>query len=450
MTDVLSLVRSSVNGVLWPGLSPDPAMLAMQHQLDQSQWLSSGQIEQHQLKQLSFVLRHAYENIPFWRARLAEAGYEPGRELTMQWLATLPLLHRSEIQEQGQALLCRNVPRAHGGIRRGQTSGSTGRPIVYFGTQLTAYFWRVFTLRDHLWHRRDLSATLASIRKDAGESVNKGWGPSTDTAFSTGRCLGFDIKNDIDTQLRWLQRHMPEYLITNAYNLYWLARRSLELGVRIPSLKQVRSFGGTFPEDTREVIRRAWGAQLADIYTSEEAGYIALQCPEFEHYHVQSENVILEVLDPQGRACAPGEIGRVVLTRLHNFAMPLFRYAIGDYAEAGAPCPCGRGLPVLKRILGRQRNILTLPDGRRRWPSFPGSKWMHVAPVRQLQMIQRSRTRVDVRVVADRELLADEKRRLVEALQGCLGHPFEMQVEQFADIPRSATHKFEDFISEIV
>jgi phenylacetate-CoA ligase len=428
----------------------DPAMLAMQYQLDQSQWLSPAELASRQLAQLSVVLRHAHARIPFWRSRLADAGYDPGVPLAAHHLAELPLLDRRDVQGKGEALLCREVPPEHGRVIKGQTSGSTGRPIVYFGTQLTAFLWRVYTLRDHLWHRRDLSATLGSIRKGAGEIVTKGWGISTDSTFDTGPCLGFDIKNDIDAQLRWLQARAPEYLITNAYNLYWLARRALELGVTIPNLRQVRSFGGTFPEDTRDVIRRAWGVPLVDIYTCEEAGYIALQCPEFEHYHVQSENVIVEILDEQGRACAPGEIGRVVLTRLHNFAMPLVRYAIGDYAEVGAPCSCGRGLPVLKRVLGRQRNILTLPDGRRRWPSFPGGKWMHVAPVRQLQMIQRSRDRVDARVVADRELTPDEKRRLIEALQGCLGHPFDMQVEQFADIPRSATHKFEDFVSEIV
>jgi phenylacetate-CoA ligase len=54
-----------------------------------------------------------------------------------------------------------------------------------------------------------------------------------------------------------------------------------------------------------------------------------------------------------------------VVTPLHNFAMPLIRYAIGDYAEAGPPCACGRGLPVLARILGRARNLLTLPHGER-------------------------------------------------------------------------------------
>lgn len=436
--------------MLWPGVPANSVALAMQYQLEQSQWWSAGQLEQHQLKQLSLLLRHAYQRIPFWRERLAGAGYDPKGQLTSQWLSTVPLLDRHDIQTLGESLLCKEVPRGHGRITKGETSGSTGRPIVYHGTELTQFLWRVYTLRDHLWHRRDLSATLAAIRKNAQDTARKGWGPSTDAVFEAGRGLGFDLKNDIDTQLRWLQRTKPEYLITAAYNLYWLARRSLELGVRIPNLRQVRCFGGTFPDDARSVIREAWGVALVDIYTSEEAGYIALQCPEHEHYHVQSENLIVEILDDRGKACAPGEIGRVVLTHLHNFAMPLFRYAIGDHAEAGAPCPCGRGLPVIKRILGRQRNILTLPDGRRRWPSFPGGKWMHVAPIRQLQMIQRSRTCIDVRVAADRELETEEKQRLIAALRDCLGYPFEMQVEQFPDIPRSATHKFEDFISEIV
>ena len=76
----------------------------------------------------------------------------------------------------------------------------------------------------------------------------------------------------------------------------------------------------------------------------------------------------MEVLDNHGRPCKEGETGRVVLTDLHNFTMPLIRYEIGDYAEVGPPCACGRGLPVLARILGRSRNMLTLPAGDRIWP----------------------------------------------------------------------------------
>ena len=61
-------------------------------------------------------------------------------------------------------------------------------------------------------------------------------------------------------------------------------------------------------------------------------GIIALQCPSGGLYHLQSESVHVEILDEAGRPCAPGEIGRVIVSPLHNFAMPLLRYESGDYA----------------------------------------------------------------------------------------------------------------------
>jgi phenylacetate-CoA ligase len=64
--------------------------------------------------------------------------------------------------------------------------------------------------------------------------------------------------------------------------------------------------------------------------------------------------IYAEILDDADRPCAPGEVGRVVVSTLHNYAMPLFRYDLGDLAEVGPPCECGRTLPVLNRIVGRQ------------------------------------------------------------------------------------------------
>jgi len=186
------------------------------------------------------------------------------------------------------------------------------------------------------------------------------------------------------------------------------------------------------------------------MYTCEEAGYLALQCPDTDDYHVQSENVLLEVLNEAGQPCQPGEIGQVVLTALHNFAMPLIRYALGDYAEIGPRCTCGRGLPVLRRILGRQRNILTLPDGRRHWPSFPSDRWSHTGPINQIQLVQKTRKFIEVRTAVFRTMTEDERSALITALQGCLEHPFSMQVVEVDQIHRSADLKFEDFISEVV
>jgi phenylacetate-CoA ligase len=185
------------------------------------------------------------------------------------------------------------------------------------------------------------------------------------------------------------------------------------------------------------------------MYSAEEMGYMALQCPEHEHYHVQSENVLLEVLRDDGAPCGPGETGRVVVTPLHNFAMPLFRYANGDHAEVGPPCPCGRGLPVLSRIMGRSRNMLRLPDGSSHWPSFPSETWIDIAPIRRLQLVQHGLQAIEARIVAERDLDADEEVRLVAALRGTLGYPFDISVTRVEAIGRSGNYKFEDFICRI-
>jgi len=417
-------------------------MLALQFQLEQTQWWPPERLAQAQLAQLNQSLAQARATVAFYRDRL------PAAPLDWDAFRALPRLTRSEVQAQGAALLSNRVPPQHGDVASGETSGSTGRPITYYATGMSQFFWRAFTLRDHLWHRRDLCGKLAVIRPRVETMTLPGWGPSAEAAFHTGPCLTLGIAIDVDEQLAWLAGQRPDYVLSMARNLHALAQRALERGVKLPGLREARAYGEVLPEDAREIVRRAWDVPLTDLYTAEEVGYIALQCPDGGGLHLQAENLVVEILDPAGRACGPGEIGKVVITTLHNFAMPLIRYELGDYAEAGAACRCGRGLPVVTRVLGRSRNLMTLPGGAKRWPSFASERWSHLAPVRQLQLVQRSVEEVAVRVVAARPLSPPEKAALVRALQQSLRHPFRMPVEEVAEISRSG-HKYEDFVSEM-
>jgi phenylacetate-CoA ligase len=132
--------------------------------------------------------------------------------------------------------------------------------------------------------------------------------------------------------------------------------------------------------------------------------------------------------------------------------MPLIRYEIGDYAEVGQPCPCGRGLPVLNRILGRQRNMLHLPDGRRRWPSLDHVEGDHdvgLLPIGQLQVVQKTREEIEVNLVAARSLSTVEESILMKHLARALGDSFRIDLHYVTHIPRSPSGKFEDFRSEI-
>ncbi len=189
---------------------------------------------------------------------------------------------------------------------------------------------------------------------------------------------------------------------------------------------------------------------MTDCYSSQEIGYLTLECPDAPLHHIMSEAVIVELLRDDGTPCGEGELGRVVVTDLHNFATPMIRYAIGDYAEAGPPCPCGRGLPTLKRIVGRERNLLRLADGRRHWPLVGGLNFRDVAPVSQYQVIQHSFEGVELRLVCERPLTAGEEADLIAMMLAALGHDFAIDLSYFEDrLPRGANGKFEEFICRI-
>lgn len=446
------LPRSSVQGISWPAILPPPAsaLLALQFQLEQSQWWSADNIFQQQLRQLDVLLKHAVATVHFYQESFKAVGYDPLRHgVSPDILRGLSLLKREHIQSAENNLVSQRIPQDHGQSLEHFTSGSMGKPIRTLGTEVTHFFWCAYTLRDHLWHKRDLTGRLAVIRASVPDQTVQGWGPATDAVYDTGLSSSLNIKADIDTQVRWLQQQDADYLLTYASNLRALAQACLDKNIHLPKLREVRSFGEMLAPDLRDLCREAWGVPLTDTYSSQEVGYIALQCPQHEHYHVQAESLLVEILNDAGMSCAPGEIGRVVVTTLHNFAMPLIRYETGDYAEVGEPCACGRGLPVLKRIMGRQRNLVTLPDGRKHWPSFPGSKWLAIAPVRQFQLIQRDLHSIEIRYVIDDALTQDQEQRLTVMLHTSLDYPFHINFVRMEHIERGANFKFEEFISEL-
>ena len=440
---------SAIPGVVWPAIPSPPGatLLSLQAQFEASQWWPPERLRAEQLRQLRLLLVHAHEHVPFYRARFEQAAFDPRAGVRWDDFCKLPLLTRDDLQVHRDGLFTRKPLPSHGRLIEGRTSGSTGKPVQYVGTEAAATFVFAVSLRDHLWHRRDLGAKQAVIRPEFADGHSAGWDNWLRGALYSGPGATLNIRTPIDGQARWLKKHNPVYLVSFPSNIEALARHFLERGLALPRLKQVNTLSEVLKPGLRELCREAWGATLTDLYSAKEAGTIALQCPESTRYHVQSEDLLVEILDARGEACRPGEPGRVVLTTLHNFAMPLIRYEIGDYAVPGEACPCGRGLPVIERIMGRSRNLVTLPDGSRHWPSFPSAMWLEIAPIRQFRLTQATLHDIDVELVAARALTPGEGDRLAQALQQSLGYPFNIRLAQVEGIARAANSKFEDFVS---
>lgn len=444
-------LRSSIRGVVWPAILAGEAatQLSLAHQLDQSQWWPRGEIEARQFHQLSALLRHAGSTVPWYRERLGEAAR--GSALTPAQWREIPLLTKHDLRRHGPRLESLRLPEGHGRTHRRKTSGSTGEPLEVTCTDVTGLFWRALALRDDLWHERDLAARIVAVRsgRDAPDPLAveelPGWGVLPATACATGPATILYHRAPIPRQVEILKAKNPQYLLAYPSNARELCRHARRHAVRLPALRAVHTYGEPLTPDVRAACRETWGVPVIDVYSCEEAGLLALQCPEHEHYHVQSESVLVEVLDDAGEPTLPGEIGRVVLTALHNFAMPLIRYAIGDFAEVGGPCPCGRGLPVLTRVLGRGRNRVILPDGREDWPDI-GAVWAAIPDVERVQVLRRGAEEVEVRFAGRGPLSPREEEAAGARLREALGHAFRVTFLGPVPIPRQPNGKFETFI----
>ena len=423
-------------------------------ELERSERLSPEELRSLTARRLEALVKFCAESVPFYRLRLREIATK--RPFDWAVWRSIPVLERAEVQASGNELRAAAIPRAHGRVHELETAGSTGRPIRVAKTELANHVWSLLMLREHAWHRRDYRLSAAAIRwfpDGVNEYPHGGtlptWGTPVSLLHETGPSYALSISASAADQVEWLGRVQPHYLLIYPSLVPDLARECRQQGVELKNLRHVLTVSECVDDNFREICRKQWGAALHDSYSAHEIGYIAIQCPEREHLHVQTETVHVEVLDEQSTPCGPGEIGRVVVTPLQNFAMPLIRYAIGDYAEVGPPCSCGRGLPVLRRIAGRTRNMVTLPDGRRFWPRLGELRYSEALTVSQYQVLQKELTRIELRLVAPRHGTELEEAKLRSILQMRLGYPFDIDIRYVERIERSPHGKFEEFKSEL-
>jgi phenylacetate-CoA ligase len=356
-------------------------------------------------------------------------------------LAMLPVLARSDVGRLEASVRSLHPPDA--ALQSDRSSGSSGMPVRFLfdrSHQWGRFAGRARYLRANGWSPLARSAWIISLPRDC---------PDADLvrnpAIPGARFLSH--VTEFDEQLRWLRALDPVHLYTLPSNLDALAGL-LDGGERLRSLRGVFTGGEVLDDTVRSRAERVLGVRVADNYGSTEA-FLAWQCPRGS-YHVNAEHVLLEIVGERGAPAEPGEMGRVLVTTLENRLMPLVRYEIGDYATVEtAPCPCGRTLPRIGRVVGRGINLFRMPDGRLRSP------WKLVGPLkfmpglRQFQIVQRTVERYVVRYAADAPLSADAVTAIVAQFREILGFAALVELERVHEVPRAPSGKFMTILSEV-
>ena len=321
--------------------------------------MKKADLVEHQNKCLRRVVRHAYDSVPFYRRKYDEAGVKPEDIKTVEDLSKLPIISKSDIRQSMNDVISSDY--SVDSLRVLSTSGSTGQPLHVYISKAEDGFRKAKHLRanyscGHKFSNRWLTVTSPSHFSEVS-------GIQMRLRFYSPKFVS--VFWDADKQLSVIGKFKPEILDGYSSSLSLLAREVRKKGVSGINPRII--FGGAelIDDVSRNVIEEVFEAPFYDQYATIEFERMAWQCPERLGYHIDADSLIMQGVDEGGDEVAAGERGEIVCTSLFNFAMPLIRYRVGDVGVfSDEDCPCGRTLPLLKRIEGRCDSLLVLPDGR--------------------------------------------------------------------------------------
>ena len=294
------------------------------------------------------------------------------------------------------------------GLFTTRTSGSTGEPVKVEKTYGDFLWYIASNIRELLWRKWDFSKNIAIIRGDFKKEEKSSWGIPKDIFPNQGKTYMMNFLPIKEIQ-QWLEEVNPHYI-----HCYPSIFKQLDI-TKISNFidhKSTGEIGGT-------------------MFSSEECGTIAIQCPDNkENYHVL-ENQLIEVDDDGG----------MIISTLTN--PYIRRYKNGDYIELGV-CSCGRSLQTIKNIKGRVRNMFVLPNGDKKWPLVGSRDYYEKFGIKRFQAIQTSLHEIELKIICDP--LAEKEKELIELVKKWIDSPVEVKINYVNNFPQG---KFEEFVSMI-
>ena len=418
--------------------------------LERTQYLSADELQRRQWVAFKAVLQHAFEQCPFYRAKLLAAGIAPDDVRTREDIGRLPTTTKEDVQESLDALIAGNYRGRP--LIKDKTGGSTGSPMVFYYDHDRRDSREAATIRHDRWTGWDIGEKLALV-----------WGAPRDIAggsrvrrfrdWTLDRSITLDASAIDESRMRGfcdqLQQYQPAFVLAYANTLALFARFVRDAGLQPMRPRAIICSGEVLTPESRAIIESTFGCRVFNRYGSREFAVIASECAAHEGLHINAENLLVEVL-VDGVPSASGD-GEIVITDLENYAMPLIRYRTRDMGRLGvSACSCGRGLPLLHLTGGRTTDFLTAVNGQKVSGIVLSTYGItDIAGIRQIQIVQERLESVRVRVVKGPAWSDESLRTLAARVRSFLGETMALEIE-FADhIPLEASGKYRFSISRL-
>jgi phenylacetate-CoA ligase len=399
--------------------------------LNKSQWWSKEQIEELQNKKLRALIRHAYDNVPYYHRIFLQQGITPDDIRTKKDLDKIPVLKKEDIRKNLPDLLARNVPRSE--MIETHSSGSTGEPVKYYIDKRSYSAGWAQTFRCWSWAGFQLGDPYVKISLNPRTSTIK---KIQDRLLQSKYIFGMGITDsNIRHEIDEIRQFNPKIIRNYGSHMYAMAKLMEKNNIFYEGAS-IATTGSTLYPHYRAVIEKQFNSKVFDAYGGESTA-VSFECEEHNGYHICDEDVVVELLKENDHV-APGELGRVVFTNLNNFAMPIIRYDIKDIARhTDEPCPCGRGLSLMKSIEGRDSDIISTPGGDFIVVEFFVILFEYMTGVDQFQVTQDALDHLTIKIVKNPQFTDGELHHIRDEIQKRAGNEVRIAIEFVDEIPLS-------------
>ncbi|WP_198245551.1 phenylacetate--CoA ligase family protein [methane-oxidizing endosymbiont of Gigantopelta aegis] len=389
------------------------------------------------------------QHVPYYRQLFQRLNFSVESIKSLQDLSRLPLTSKTIIRQQTEQLKADDAV----GLARFNTGGSSGEPLVfYIGKKRVSH---------------DVAAKWRATRwwgVDIGDPEIVIWGSPIelgaqdkvrlirDKLLRTQLLPAFEMSEEkVAGFIRQIQQVRPKMLFGYPSALAHIAKQADknnqkldDLGIKVAFVTSERLY-----DYQRDIIEKVFGCPVANGYGGRDAGFIAHQCPQGK-MHITAEDILVEIIDKDGRVLPMGESGEIVVTHLATRDFPFIRYRTGDVGVlSDEVCECGRGLPVLKEIQGRTSDFIVAQDGT----VLHGLALIYVLRdlegIEEFKIIQHSKDKTEVQLVTNEHYLPESEKQIRDTFKARLGQTVKIEIHRVANIEKEKSGKFRYVVSHV-
>jgi len=422
--------------------------------LQLSQWWSREELEEYQLAQLSKLLDHAYENVPYYRRVFDERGLKPNDIQDFKDLQQLPYLTKKIIQENLPDLVARNYPKSK--LKYVTTGGSTGIPLGLYHEKgvSNAKEWAFMTMQ---WNRvgYKFGDKCIVLRGNVVECASKGKFWVYDPINKNLILSSYHITDEtLPKYIAKIRDFKPDFIQAYPSTIAILARFMTENSIEpFPTVKAILCGSENLFAWQREQLEEAFQCRVYSWYGHTEMAVLAGECEKCTYYHVFPEYGFVELIGKDGKPVTnEDEMGEIVATGLNNFICPLIRYRTMDLAvRANNKCICGRNYPLLKKVEGRLQELVVTKDKRliTLTALIFAQHFEAFSKVKEMQLVQEKEGMLTIRIVKKAEYLDSDQHEILSKMQKAVGSGLDINFEYVEFIPRTQSGKYKFLIQKL-